>query len=185
MEIRIGNGLKYKSVRSSGVSDYDAEFIKHIDFANEGDDKKAKNYNLTHIDRMMEYGYVYANDDPSDLVFMVGIEDFGEGCARCECRLFIHPNYRTYLWSPPRGYYDLIMYQVDKHDEDIDFLFKSREAANSATLDVTRTLNPFFEDWVTHPEKLELKYKNNFQWVMYRDNYGLAKEKIEYLRYKE
>lgn len=172
-------GYSYKSVISAGVQDFDSDFLNHLSFAQSGNDKLASNYNLKHISRMVEYGYVY-NNNPSDLVYMVGIEDFQNGAFRIESRLFVHPNYRKTFWKSPDNY-EVVKHQINIHNSKYEFLFKSREAKNPAGFRISARLDNFFKDWTIHPNQIELRYKNNWQWIMYNTIKGSVNEHIEKL----
>ena len=168
--MRLNSGLKYVSVKEGEESKFDNIFLNHLSFARQCNDRLSANYNLKAIQRMVEYGYVF-NEDPKDMVMMVGIEDFGNRAYRIESKLFVHPKYRSSFWRSPDDY-ETVKYQISKHKSDSQFLFKSREAKNPAALKVSARLDSFFQDWFIYPEKIELRYKDNWQWIMYKRSMG-------------
>lgn len=182
MKLNTVDGLFYKTVKFKSESDYSDIFLHHLNFAYSSGDALSKNYTTSSIDRMIEYGYVY-NKDPYDLVFMVGIEDFGKNIFRSESRLFVHPKYRKPFWKSIDNY-ETVIYQINNHIERCDFIFKSREAKNGASFRIAQRLNSFFNDWIIHDTEIELKYRNNFQWICYKPLKENAEAHIKYLQFK-
>lgn len=132
---------------------------------------------------MKEYGYVYTNNDPSDIVYMSGIEDFGNGCFRTESRLYVAEKYRRNYWRSPDDY-ETIIYQISLHIADANLLFKSRTANNAASFTISKRYNSYFSDWEVYPTKIELRYKNNIQWIMCKNIKGNLNDNISSLIYK-
>lgn len=182
MKLHTVENFFYKPVKVNSYKDYDTNFLTHLNFAFNNNDYLSKNYNLKVIDRMVEYGYVYHNS-PENLVFMVGIEDFGNGVFRSECRLFVHPNYRRPYWKSIDNY-ETVIHQINNHIKNSKFIFKSREAKNSAGFKISQRLNTFFRDWVIHDTQIELRHKNNFQWICYKNLEDDAQKHIKYLQFK-
>lgn len=182
MKLNTVENFFYKAVKVNSYKDYDNNFLTHLNFAFNNNDHLSKNYMLSSIDRMIEYGYVYHNS-PKNLVFMVGIEDFGNKILRSECRLFVHPKYRKSYWKSIDNY-ETVIYQINNHIKNCRFIFKSREAKNPASFRISQNLNAFFQDWIIHDVQIELKYKNNFQWICYKNLDGDAKTHIQHLQFK-
>lgn len=166
--------LSYKQVKYYDEKNYDDLFLYTLDQIYSGTDKLGQNYRLDAIDRMVEYGYMV--DEDGDIAYMAGIQPFGDGLLRCESRTWIHPKYRTFMWNPPDNY-ELTMRQCNNHSHSL--IFKSREKSPAGHLR-SQKLNPFFKDWVLYPEKIELGFKDNWQWIMYKGN----ENEIEKLVYK-
>lgn len=178
----LQNGMTYKSVKRNNDTDYDAHFLQCLDSAFHSNDKLAKNYTIQSINRMKEYGYVYKNN-PSDIVYMVGIEDFGNGCFRTESRLYVTEKYRSNYWRSPDNY-ETIIYQIGLHTNDAHLLFKSRAASNVAGFTISKRYSNYFSDWEIYPSKIELRYKNNIQWIMYKNIKGNLDDNVNSLIYK-
>lgn len=182
MLINLKNDLKYKIIKFKEVYYPDEYFANHLSFAFNNRDALSANYTDKAISRMVEYGYVF-KDDPADMLFMVGVEDFGNGCLRSESRLFVHPKYRKPYWTSMDNYQTVIT-QINNHVDHSSFMFKSRTAKNTGGFRVSARLTNFFNDWVIHPKQIELRYKNNWQWIMYKNIKGNPNEFIESLYYK-
>jgi len=182
MKLQTVENFFYKRVKVKTDTEYDSFFLQHLDFAFNNKDPLSKNYTLKSIDKMVEYGYVY-HQSPENLVFMVGIEDFGNNVFRSESRLFVHPKYRKTFWKSIDNY-ETVIHQINNHVANCNFIFKSREAKNGAGFRISQRLHPFFRDWVIHGKQIELRYKNNFQWICYRNLKGNAEEHIQYLQCK-
>lgn len=175
-------GYWYKPVIKNNNIDFDFYFLKHLDYAKHLNEKLSQNYQIRHILKMKEYGYIY-NKDPDNLVYMVGLEDFGHGIFRIESRLFVHPNYRQKIWKSPDSY-EVIKKQINTNNTSCNFLFKSRIARNPAGFLISAKLDDYFKSWKVYPSMIELKYKENWQWIMYKnvrnDDEGKYIEKICY-----
>ncbi len=178
---KLNCGYFYKPVILNGLEDFDVSFIDHLNRIASGGDSLKKNYNLKAIRRMLEYGYVY-NAVDSDLVMMVGIQDFHGGCFRAGSRTYVHPSYRRMLFSSPDGL-EVTSMQILNHVKKANFLFESRFAENTGTL---RWLmrNPLFAEWQIYPQKIQLAYRDNWQWIMYKLIKGELGEHIENITYR-
>lgn len=183
MLIDLECGYIYKPVISGDWEDFDESFLHHLDGAYNNGDALANNYTLKQIGRMQEYGYVY-NQDPNDLVYMVGLENFHSGAYRIESRLYMHPNYRRRYWRSPDNY-ETVKRQISNHMDTCQFLFKSREAENPAGFLISARLDSYFNDWVVYPTKIELRYRNNWQFIMYKNVRGEVDNHISKLWYDE
>lgn len=181
MFIDLKCGYTYKQVKYKDWVDYDPYFMDHLNFAYNNNDRLSSNYVIKAIDRMQEYGYVF-NSDQRDLVYMVGLEDFGNGYFRSESRLFVHPTYRRRIWRSPDNY-ETVKRQIFNHREDTRFLFKSREGASPGGFLISQRLDNYFNDWYVYPTKIELKYKDNIQWIMYHGEHENIHEKIKPILY--
>lgn len=180
--ISLNNGLTYVPVKINGNLLNEDIFIKHLNSAYNQSDKLSKNYTLEAINRMFEYGYVY-NSNPTDLVYMTGIENFGNNIYRIESRLYTAPKYRKKIWTSPDNY-ETVIHQISNLPDNVAMLFKSRETNNPAGVMHCKKIHVFFKDWQLFPEKIELKYVNNWQWIFYNNLKGNVDENIEKLRYK-
>ena len=131
---------------------------------NRTDDRLHKNYNIKQIARMKEYGMCMDGDE---FIYMVGLDDFSKGIYRIESRLWVNPKYRKKFWKSPDNY-ATIFKQINLHKSTTNFLFKSREAPNPGGFRISARLHKYFTDWVIYPKQIELKWKDNWQWIMYR-----------------
>ena len=73
--------------------------------------------------------------------------------------------------------------QILNHVKNARFLFESRFAENTGTL---RWLmrNPLFAEWQIYPQKIQLAYRDNWQWIMYKLIKGELGEHIENITYR-
>jgi len=120
------------------------------------------NYQPLNLDKYMEYGYMSENNE---IVAMCGITDFGYGCYRVESSCWINPKYRTSLFQKDSKYnhYALSHYQMEKFEDSVKLWFKSRIAKNPAG--IARVVP---KGWKVFPRMIELCWKDNWQWVVYK-----------------
>jgi len=154
--------LSYKRVKFYENKNYDDLFLKTLEEIYYSDDSLSKNYQLEAIDRMIEYGYMI--DEAGDIAYMAGVQPFGDQLLRVESRTWINPKYRKRIWNPPDNY-ELTMRQYNSHRYKL--IFKSREKSPAGHLR-SQKLHEFFKDWILYPEKIELYWKDNWQWIMYK-----------------
>lgn len=183
MIMSLNDQLQYKIVKYHDYIDYDADFLSHLDYAYNSDDKLSVNYNLVAINRMMEYGYVFTKNT-KNLIFMVGIEDFGKRIGRVFSRLFIHHSKRNFYWKIPE-LYQIVINQCERNKKNLDFVFASREAKNVGTWKIVKRQSEYFSDWIINTERIELKYKNNFQFILYKNFFGSVGDHISHITFKE
>ena len=183
MIVHLNEHLKYKIVKHNDHIDYDADFLYHLDYAYNCGDKLSANYNITAINRMIEYGYIF-HEDTKNLVFMVGLEDFGKKIGRSFSRLFIHHSKRNFYWKMTEVY-QLVVNQIERNKEHLDFVFASREAANVGTWRIFKKQSEYFSDWIINAESIELKYKNNFQFIFYKSFSGSVEDHVSHITFKE
>ena len=69
------------------------------------------------------------------------------------------------MWNPPDNY-ELTMTQYNNHK--FKLIFKSRDEKSPAGHLRSQKLNDFFKDWILYPNKIELGFKDNWQWIMYK-----------------
>jgi hypothetical protein len=166
MIVKLKCGFYYKIVKHHDKVDYDENFLNHLRYALNLNEKLSRNYTIESIDRMLEYGYVY-DKDPANLVLMMGVEPFGDKIFRVFSRTFVHTTYRTNYWCLPDND-ETVTLQTKRIAESCDFIFVSRQASNSGILKYIIKNSSLFNDWSVYREKIELKYKNNWQWIMYK-----------------
>lgn len=172
--------MTYVPVVHRSIYRPDEYFKKHLHSVQAGSDKFAANYNLITIRRMTEYGYIY-NNTPDDLVYMTGIQEMAPSIFRLESRLYLDPKYRKRIWSSPDDY-EAVQYQYQFINADM--IFKSREVCNAAGLTLCQKHNSFFDDWQLYDSQIELKYKNNWQWIFFKNIIGDTYENIQKLVHK-
>lgn len=171
----------YHCIVYNGVIEPDARFLAHLDTIQKSNDPLSANYNIRHLARMKEYGYIW--DEKRQLIpYMTGLEDFGEQMFRIESRTYIHEAYRRRIWKCPDEYV-ISRYFLDEYSSEASFLFKSREAKNPAGFLISQRLTSIYDDWVVYPREVELKYPNNWQWIMHGPTEDAERyvEKIRYL----
>lgn len=171
--IQLAGGFIYQPVIKDGLEFFDDNFLRVLDRINNSDDELRDNYDIKQIRRMSEYGYIY-KDDPADIIYMTGIQDFGNGAYRLTSRTYITPEYRTGYWRSPDKY-QMVKHQMDNllASGKAKLLFKSREKANPAGLNISRRLAPeYFGDWEILPGQIELRWKDNWQWILYKNITG-------------
>ena len=166
--------LSYKCVKYYEEKNYDDLFLSTLEKIYSSKDPLAKNYGVDAIDKMVEYGYMV--DENDEIAYMSGVQPFGEGLLRVESRTWINPKYRKFMWNPPDNY-ELTMTQYNNHK--FKLIFKSREKSPAGHLR-SQKLNDFFKDWILYPNKIELGFKDNWQWIMYKGD----ENEIENILYK-
>lgn len=146
-------------------------------------DKRYLNYSDKAFSRMKEY-CVLIDKKNDDIFYASGLENFGKNCYRIESRTYKPKNMREKLWSSPSNYL-VPRYFLKKYKKNIDFCFKSREGCNIAALTISYKLTDLYTDWKISSQKIELKYKNNFQWIMF-NNFSKKPDNffMEYLAFK-
>ena len=154
--------LSYKRVKFYEEKNYDYLFLSTLEKIYFSDDPLAKNYRVDAIDKMVEYGYMV--DQSGEIAYMAGVQPFGDRLLRLESRTWINPKYRKRMWNPPDNY-QLTIRQYNSHP--FKLIFKSREKSPAGHLR-SQKLNKFFENWILYPEKIELGFKDNWQWIMYK-----------------
>lgn len=119
-----------------------------------------KNFKEINLDKYIEYGYMSINDE---IICMCGITDFGLKCYRVESACWINPKYRNSYFKKDNIYnhYKLSNYQMSKYDANL--WFKSRVAKNPAG--ISKVIP---EGWKVYPTQIELCWKNNWQWIVYK-----------------
>lgn len=175
------DGFTYKCVKFKDTVDFDNKFLRSLEQANNSHDSLSENYTFQAIMRMTEYGYITNSDN--DVVYMTGLEDFGNGILRIESRTWINPKYRRKFWKCPDDYQTVLL-QINNHVRETNMLFKSREAKNTAGFKISARLNNYFDNWEIYPEEIELRYEDNWQWIMYKNINGDKDENIKKLFYK-
>jgi hypothetical protein len=183
LTVPLACGYTYCPVIRGKHQQLDEVFHAHLDNAYQNGDPLSKNYTLKQILRMQEYGYIY-NQDPTDLVYMVGLENFQDRAFRIESRLYVHPNYRRRIWRSPDNY-EAVKLQININIGECDFLFKSRTAVNPAGFAISARLDAFFGDWTILPSQIELRYPDNWQHIMYKNLAGDPLIHIERLCYQK
>jgi len=133
------------------------------------------NFKPIDLSKYIEYGYMMDSYN-DEIIAMCGITDFGEGCYRVESGCWIHPKYRGNYFRPDNKYnhYALSAYQMEKFEDSVNVWFKSRIAKNPAGI---ARLIP--EGWKVYPEMIELRWPNNWQWIVYK---GEINEYLESLQ---
>lgn len=161
--------MKYISV----TNDLENPIFRHwlnVAYCNTND-RLHKNYSIKQIARMKEYGMCMNGDD---FIYMVGLDNFGEGIYRIESRLWVNPKFRTKFWRSPDNY-KTVLTQINMHKDTTKFLFKSRQAPNPGGFRISARLHQYFSDWIIHPDRIELKWKDNWQWIMHAPCNNAAK----------
>ena len=132
---------------------------------------KKRNFNKFNLDKYIEYGYLLSDNE---IACMCGITDFGYSCFRVESAVWINPKYRSTYFSKDNKYnhYQLSFYQMSKYSPNL--WFKSRAAKNSAG--IARVLP---EGWKVYPTEIELCWKNNWQWIVYKGDINAYLEKLQ------
>jgi hypothetical protein len=166
-DILLKNGYYYRPVVENGVKIECKIFESYILKIKSSNDRLASNYTLSQIyERMAEYGYVY-DCHPNNIVMMVGIENFGNNIYRAGSRTYVDPNYRSKYFSSPDNL-EVTELQIKKYKSSAQMIFESRDRKNPGTFKKFIKDNAnIFRDWKIHYKKIELKYKGNFQWIMY------------------
>lgn len=132
-----------------------------------------RNQNFTdlNLNKYIEYGYMA---DDNEIIAMCGITDFGYGCYRIESGCWINPKHRSNYFKRNNKYnhYRLSEYQMEKFNPNL--WFKSRAAKNPAG--IARVIP---EGWNVYPTMIELCWKDNWQWVVYKGEINEYLEKLQ------
>lgn len=173
--INLCEGYRYKSVKG----EYDDRFLKMIEQIKLDPHPLSYTYTLDKINQMVEYGYVL--NDYDEIVYMSGIELFGDSCYRIESRTYVPQKFRLKRWSCPHGY-AAVQHQMSMI-QDCNMWFKSRGAKNKfSNLSYAWKYDGFSHDWQLYKDPVELKWKSNFQWIYYKAVNGNVEHLIDSLR---
>ena len=150
----------------------------------ESTDRLKSNYTYYELSKsMIEYGHI--ENELGEIIYMAGTQDFENGNYRVESRTYIPPKFRTKFWRPPDNY-ALTKYQIKKTLDTCNMHFKSRESLNpNGHLMSARIAPDLFSDWKVVETVIELKYKDNWQWIMYKNYQGNYLDNIDSVRYKQ
>lgn len=175
--IDLCDGYKYISVKGN----YDNRFLEMIDQIKEDPHPLSYTYTLDKINQMVDYGYVINSDN--EIVYMSGVELFGDNCYRIESRTYVPQKFRLKRWSCPHGY-AAVRYQMSIISN-ANMWFKSRGAKNKfSNLSYAWKYDGFSHDWQLYPDPVELKWTDNFQWIYYKVINKSIDHLVESLRYE-
>ena len=165
----------YKRVKYRNTRDYDDKFMSMMNVLS-ADVKLGESYTLKKINTFEEYGYV--ENLNGDIVYMSGIELFGNNCYRIESRTYVPPAFRLRSWNCPHGY--AAVQESMKTFTDVNMWFKSRVAKSKySNLGYAAKYDNFSHDWQLHTDPIELKWKDNFQWIYYYNVKGDVNDNLK------
>lgn len=183
-EKRVSDDFTYVHVMDGENASFDKNILCLIESIQYTNDPLKDNYTLKSIlDKLFLFGYLKNND--GEIVYFSGVESFGDEIHRIETKTYVPPKFRTSSWMNKHNYL-----LVDEHKfllrDSTNFLFKSREAKSSAIHKKCMRMVPeSFPDWKIYPTQIQLRYKDNWQWIMYKSYSGDEEEHLNKLRYKE
>jgi hypothetical protein len=165
MKISLNNNYFYTNVKYDNTIYYTDLFLKLINDIPNDTHPLSGNYSLKKINQMDTYGYVTNAD--GEIVYMSGIERFSEYCYRIESRTYVPPKFRKKVWRCSHGY-EAVKYQMNNFKNPVSMWFKSREAKNNfSNLSYAHRYDGFSSGWKVHKHPIELKWKDNYQWIYY------------------
>ena len=170
----------YKRVKHLTLRDYDSKFMNLMDLLSNDADLR-DTYTLEKIETFEEYGYV--ENSNGDIVYMSGIELFGNNCYRIESRTYVPTAFRLRSWNCPHGY--AAVQESMKTFTDVNMWFKSRVAKSKySNLGYSAKYDNFTHDWQLHSTPVELKWENNFQWIYYYNVKGDLNDNLKSIAFQ-
>ena len=130
-------------------------------------DKLGKNYqyNKLNLDEMYNFNFIFEGDNP---VQVSGSQIMSPNVVRVCSRYYLFDDYRTDNTDPLNkvdDFYEL-RYSL-KLLKDFKLIVWSREKSPSFFRRIKEARPDIFSEWVVHPDKIELKLKDNFQSIFY------------------
>lgn len=144
----------------------------------ESQDRLADNYsfNKLNLNKMYYYNILFDNNNP---VLASGSQMLSDNVIRVMSRYYSFPDYRTdgtNLLEKVDNFYEL--QYVLKRLEDFKLIIWSRDKGSSFFKRLKVGRPDIFSNWKVYPKKIELKYKNNFQYVFYTGDISYLNEVI-------
>ena len=144
----------------------------------ESQDRLADNYsfNKLNLNKMYHYNILFDNNNP---VLASGSQMLSDNVIRVMSRYYSFPDYRTdgtNLLEKVDNFYEL--QYVLKRLEDFKLIIWSRDKGSSFFKRLKVGRPDIFSNWKVYPKKIELKYKNNFQYVFYTGDISYLNEVI-------
>jgi len=130
-------------------------------------DKLSKNYrfNELNLHEMFNFNFIFDGDEP---VQASGCQIMSENVVRVCSRYYLFDAYRTDSTNPLNKVDDFneLQHSIQslKH---FPLIIWSREKSPSFFKRIKKARPNIFSEWEIYPEKVELKFKNNFQSVFY------------------
>jgi len=133
----------------------------------DSNDRLSNNYKFNNLklDRMYHYNFIFNCNQP---VLASGCEIVSHNVVRVMSRYYVFPNYRTdgtNLLEKTDDFYEL--QYVLKNLEDFKLIIWSRDQGSYFFKRLKKGRPDIFSDWKIYPQKIELKYKDNFQSIFY------------------
>lgn len=133
----------------------------------ESKDRLSKNYNFNklHLDKMQHYNFMFDCENP---VLASGCEIVSNNVTRVMSRYYVFPPYRTNgtnLLEKVDDFYEL-KYSLERLKE-FKLIIWSRDKNSNFFKRLKYGRPDLFSDWKIYPQKIELKYKDNFQSIFY------------------
>tara|TARA_B100000809_G_scaffold240392_1_gene262658 strand:- start:1305 stop:1889 length:585 start_codon:yes stop_codon:yes gene_type:complete len=136
------------------------------------DDRLSDNYcwKGLHLDKMFLYNVVFYKDT-YEPIFVSGAQSVGENSIRVFSRYYAFEKYRTdgtRLLEKVDDFDELryTLHHCRKHD----LVFWSRDKSNKFFKRLKKGRPDIFSNWEVHPDKLEIIYPDNEQYIFYRGN---------------
>jgi hypothetical protein len=130
-------------------------------------DKLSKNYkfNELNLHEMINFNFVFDGDNP---VQASGCQKMSNNVIRVCSRYYLFDDYRTDNTNPLNKIDDFYELQYSlKSLKNYPLIIWSREKSPSFFKRIKENRLDIFSEWEVYPEKVELKFKNNFQSVFY------------------
>jgi len=133
----------------------------------ESNDRLANNYTMNNLklDEMYFYNFLFDNGEP---VLASGSEIMSDNVVRVMSRYYSFPDYRTdgtNLLDKVDDFYEL-KYVLERLNE-FKLVIWSRDKSPSFFKRLKAGRPDLFSEWKIYPQKIELRYKDNFQSIFY------------------
>lgn len=135
-------------------------------------DRLEKNYTKEHmhLDKMIMYNIVFDDYKP---VIGTGTQKINDNVVRVFSRYWHFKSYRTdgkYMFDKVDDFEEL-KYTID--NVNAKCYIWSRDKSKGFFTKLKKHRPDVFQDWIVHPEKVNLLYPNNYQYVFYKGDISL------------
>jgi hypothetical protein len=186
--VPLDNEHEYRTViwqhQESGDTEAIAFFQETLaNYVESARDKRAKNYRPENLklNEFREFGYIFHRPS-NEIQSFCGLQKMTQDTFRVGSRAWINPKWRRSLFRTVENNM-LVKIQLKRHQAHCPFLFASRETGPGSIQHFLRY--DVFEKFKLWPEPIELRSRNNHQWIIYHSQDSKKTTSfIEQLRYK-
>jgi hypothetical protein len=134
-----------------------------------------------HLNKMFIYSVIY-DFKAARPVMVTGVQVVGPSSARVFSRYFVFPEYRSRQASAEllekSDDFEVLQIEIAATAASYPFLFWSRDKGSRFFERIKVSRPDIFSQWIVHPEKVEILYKDNFQGIFYFNRSPEAAELI-------